>query len=97
MQSELQPDPKEVDTTFEPDLEALNAIQPQATLIGSRMAEKYEELSSIAPTLDMSIDTTNMYESSKQRLHELGALFGKIDQAFKLQKISIVSLMKLKH
>src|SRR5690606_39116660 len=66
-------------------LEALNAMQPQAILIGSRMAEKYNELSSIAPTLDMSIDTANNYESSKQRLHDLGALFGKSDQAVKLQ------------
>lgn len=85
LHSETQPEPKEVGTVFEPDLEALNAMNPQAILIGSRMAEKYDELSSIAPTLDMSIDTTNIYESSKQRLHDLGALFGKSDQALKLQ------------
>lgn len=86
LQSALQPDPKEVGTVFEPDLEALNAMQPQAILVGSRMAEKYDELSSIAPTLDMTIDTANIYESSKQRLHDLGALFGKSDQALKLQQ-----------
>ncbi len=85
LQSKTQPDPKEVGTVFEPDLEALNAMQPQAILVGSRMAEKYDALSSIAPTLDMSIDTANIYESSKQRLHDLGALFGKSDQAAKLQ------------
>jgi iron complex transport system substrate-binding protein len=86
LQSKLQPDPKEVGTVFEPDLEALNAMQPQAILVGSRMAEKYNELSSIAPTLDMTIDTSNIYQSSKQRLHDLGALFGKSDQALKLQQ-----------
>ncbi|MGO2277204.1 MULTISPECIES: siderophore ABC transporter substrate-binding protein [unclassified Psychrobacter] len=86
LHSETQPDPKAVGTVFEPDLEALNAMQPQAILVGSRMAEKYDELSSIAPTLDMSIDTANIYESSKQRLHDLGALFGKSDQAAKLQQ-----------
>ena len=85
LQSNAQPDPKEVGTVFEPNLEALNAMQPQAILVGSRMAEKYNELSSIAPTLDMSIDTANIYASSKQRLHDLGALFGKSDQAAKLQ------------
>ena len=85
LQSKVHPDPKEVGTVFEPDLEALNAMQPQAILIGSRMAEKYNELSNIAPTLDMSIDTANIYESSKRRLHDLGALFGKSDQAVKLQ------------
>ena len=86
LQAKTQPDPKEVGTVFEPDLEALNAMQPQAILVGSRMAEKYNALSSIAPTLDMSIDTANIYESSKQRLHDLGALFGKRDQALKLQQ-----------
>lgn len=86
LQSAAQPNPKEVGTVFEPDLEALNAMQPQAILVGSRMAEKYDALSSIAPTLDMTIDTTNIYESSKQRLHDLGALFGKTEQALKLQQ-----------
>lgn len=85
LHSETQPDPEEVGTLFEPDLEALNAMQPQAILVGSRMAEKYDELANIAPTLDMTIDTANIYESSKQRLHDLGALFGKSDQAVKLQ------------
>jgi iron complex transport system substrate-binding protein len=85
LHSETQPDPEQVGTVFEPDLEALNAMQPQAILVGSRMAEKYDALSSIAPTLDMTIDTANIYESSKQRLHDLGALFGKSAQAAKLQ------------
>lgn len=85
LQSKTQPEPKTVGTVFEPDLEALNAMQPQAILVGSRMAEKYDALSSIAPTLDMTIDTANIYESSNQRLHDLGALFGKSAQAAKLQ------------
>ncbi|MBB3107177.1 iron complex transport system substrate-binding protein [Psychrobacter luti] len=85
LHSKTQPEPKAVGTVFEPDLEALNAMQPQAILVGSRMAEKYDSLSSIAPTLDMTIDAANIYESSKQRLHDLGALFGKSDQAAKLQ------------
>lgn len=86
LSSKNQPDPEEVGTVFEPDLEALNAMQPQAILVGSRMAEKYHELSTIAPTLDMTINTANIYESSKQRLHDLGALFGKSDEALKLQQ-----------
>ncbi|MGO2339659.1 MAG: siderophore ABC transporter substrate-binding protein [Psychrobacter sp.] len=86
LHSKNQPEPTVVGTVFEPDLEALNAMQPQAILVGSRMAEKYDELSNIAPTLDMSIDTANIYESSKQRLADLGALFGKSEQAAKLQQ-----------
>lgn len=85
LQAKNQPEPKEVGTLFEPDLEALNALQPQAILIGSRTAKKYDELASIAPTLDMSVDTADIYESSKRRLSDLGALFGKSEQAAKLQ------------
>lgn len=86
LQPAALPDPEEVGTLFEPDLEALNAMQPQVILIGSRMAEKYNELSNIAPTLDMTIDTANIYESSRQRLQDLGALFGQSDEAAKLQQ-----------
>lgn len=86
LQSKTQPDPKNIGTIFEPNLEALNAMQPQAILIGGRTAPKYDELAKIAPTLDMSIDTTNIYESSKRRLSDLGALFGKREQADRLQQ-----------
>lgn len=86
LQPAALPEPEEVGTLFEPDLEALNALQPQVILIGSRMAEKYNELSNIAPTLDMTIDTANIYDSSRQRLHDLGALFGQSNLAAKLQQ-----------
>lgn len=77
--------PTDIGTVFEPKLEALNTLQPQAILIGGRMAEKYDELANIAPTLDLSLDQANLYESSKQRLAELGALFAKSDKATQLQ------------
>ena len=54
-------------------------------MIAAASAKKYDELSSIAPTLDMSVDTADIYESSKRRLSDLGALFGKSEQAAKLQ------------
>ncbi|MEL0621365.1 ABC transporter substrate-binding protein, partial [Psychrobacter proteolyticus] len=38
LHSETQPEPKSVGTVFEPDLEAFNAMQPHAILVGSRMA-----------------------------------------------------------
>lgn len=86
LQAKNQPEPKAVGTLFEPDLEALNALQPQAILIGGRTAKKYDELSNIALTLDMSVDTADIYQSSKRRLADLGVLFGKSEQAAKLQK-----------
>ncbi len=86
LQADSQRESEDVGTLFEPDFESLSTMQPQAILIGSRMADKYDALSSIAPTLDMSMDTANIYESSKQRLHDLGALFGRSDKALRLQQ-----------
>ncbi len=80
------PESKKIGTLFEPDMEALNEMQPKAILVGSRMAEKYDTLSQMAPTLDLTLDTANIYESSKQRLADLGRLFGKADKAQALQK-----------
>lgn len=79
------PKATEVGTLFEPNIEALHAMKPQAILIGGRMLTKYENLKSIAPTLVVSRDTKNIYVSSKQRLKELGDLFGKTKQAEQLQ------------
>lgn len=83
--AEGTPESKIMGTVFEPDMEALNAMQPKAILVGSRMAEKYDSLSQMAPTLDLTLDTANLYESSKQRLIDLGKLFNKTDKAAELQ------------
>ena len=42
------PESKNIGTLFEPDMEALNQMQPKAILVGSRMAEKYDALSKMA-------------------------------------------------
>ena len=81
-----KPEIKSIGTLFEPDMEALNEMQPKAILVGSRMAEKYDTLNQMAPTLDLTLDTANIYESSKQRLADLGKLFNKADKAQALQK-----------
>ena len=80
------PQSTNIGTLFEPDMEALNQVQPEAILIGSRMAEKYEVLNKMAPTLDLTLDTANIYQSSKQRLADLGKLFNKTDKANQLQQ-----------
>lgn len=78
-------DTEELGTVFEPDLESLDRIQPQAIIIGNRMVQKYDALSSIAPTLDLSVSFADLYASSQQQLSQLGKLFGKSEQAQKLQ------------
>lgn len=86
LKAEGTPEAKDVGTVFEPNMEVLNELQPKAILIGSRMAEKYDSLSQMAPTLDLTLDTANMYESSKQRLADLGKLFNKQQKAQQLQQ-----------
>ena len=85
-QAENTPKAEFVGTIFEPDLEALNALQPQAIIIGNRMSRHYDAVSAIAPTLDLSIDFEDLYGSSKQRLTQLGVLFDKQDKAAQLQQ-----------
>ncbi|WP_233424926.1 siderophore ABC transporter substrate-binding protein [Moraxella canis] len=75
------PEAAEVGTLFEPDLEALNALQPKAVFVGSRMAEKAEEIAKVAPVVNLTIDTKNVYESTKQQLTDFGQLFGKQAEA----------------
>lgn len=75
----------DIGTLFEPNLEALNALKPQAVFIGSRMAEKKAELENVAPVYDLTVDTNDAYAATKQQLTDFGNIFGKQEQALKLQ------------
>lgn len=75
------PDSVEIGTVLEPNLEGLNALQPKAIIVGSRMAEKAEELGKIGTVLNLTIDTKNPYEATKQQLTDFGKLFGKEAEA----------------
>lgn len=82
----LSDKPVNIGTVMEPNFEALNALQPKAIIISSRLVEKYDEMNKIAPTLDFTLDTANAYESSKKNLANLGKLFNKTDKANELQQ-----------
>lgn len=73
-----------IGSLFEPDLESLHALKPQAVFVGSRMADKSEELAKIAPTYNLTIDTNDVYVSTKQQLTDFGKVFGKTAEAEKL-------------
>lgn len=75
------PEPKEIGTLFEPDLEALHALAPKAVFVGSRMAEKSEEIAKVAPVYNLTIDTNNVHEATKTQLTDFGKLFGKEAEA----------------
>lgn len=64
-------------TLFEPDFEKLAALKPDVIFIGGRTAEAYEELSKIAPTIQVSLDYTKYAESFKANEEWYARIFTK--------------------
>jgi iron complex transport system substrate-binding protein len=61
----------------EPDFEAVSAGDPDLIIISGRTAGAYEELSKIAPTIDLSVDAAQPMESFKDQAEKLGTIFNK--------------------
>jgi iron complex transport system substrate-binding protein len=61
----------------EPDFEAISEGAPDLIIISGRTAGAYEELSKIAPTIDLSVDAATPVESFKEVSTTLGEIFGK--------------------
>jgi iron complex transport system substrate-binding protein len=61
----------------EPDFEAISAGAPDLIIISGRTAGAYEELSKIAPTIDLTLDASTPMESFKAQTVTLGKIFGK--------------------
>jgi len=64
-------------TLFEPDFETIYDLAPDLIIISGRAAEAYDDLSEIAPTIHIGVDTTNYVESFKENSTLLGEIFGK--------------------
>ncbi|WP_102693681.1 siderophore ABC transporter substrate-binding protein [Rummeliibacillus pycnus] len=73
-------DYENVGSLKEPDLEKLATIQPDVIFISGRQASLYEELSKIAPTVYVGLDTSNYMDSFKKNTELAGQIFGKEDQ-----------------
>ncbi|MGE7763866.1 siderophore ABC transporter substrate-binding protein [Peribacillus sp. NPDC096540] len=67
----------------EPDFEKINEIAPDLILISGRQSDAYEELSKIAPTVYVGVDTTKYMESFEENVTLLGKIFGKEEEAAK--------------
>ncbi len=65
----------------EPDLEKINAMQPDLILISGRQADFYEDLKAIAPTLYVGIDNTRPMDSMKENVEMLGEIFNVKEKA----------------
>ncbi|WP_422657419.1 siderophore ABC transporter substrate-binding protein [Paenibacillus sp. EC2-1] len=64
----------------EPDFEKINKIKPDLIIISGRQSDAYKELSEIAPTIFMGVDTSKYMDSFKENMNTLGQIFGKEDQ-----------------
>ncbi|WP_455769275.1 siderophore ABC transporter substrate-binding protein [Peribacillus butanolivorans] len=67
----------------EPDFEKINEIAPDLILISGRQSDAYEELSKIASTVYVGVDTTKYMESFEENVTLLGKIFGKEKEAAK--------------
>jgi len=72
---------EKVGTLFEPDLEAVAALEPDLIIVGGRSQPKYANLAAIAPTIDLSVDNDHYLSSVETNVRILGTIFDKTAQA----------------
>lgn len=70
-----------VGTVKTPDLEAVMACEPDLILMGGRMAEYYDELNEIAPTLRLTtVSDEGLVEAIRANAKTIGTIFGETEQ-----------------
>lgn len=82
----------------EPDFDKIAEINPELIIISGRQATLYDELSNIAPTIYLDIDTENYMESFEHHLNIIGEIFDMENElATELEKIeeSIIELQEI--
>jgi iron complex transport system substrate-binding protein len=70
-----------IGTLTEPDLEVIAEQDPDLIIISASTAGAYAELSGIAPTIDLSVNTSAPMESFSQNVTALGEVFDKEAEA----------------
>lgn len=68
-------------TLHEPDLEKLAVLNPDLIIAGGRSQSVVGALSEVAPTIDMTIEGTDLVDEAKARTTAYGAIFGKETEA----------------
>ncbi|WP_324668611.1 siderophore ABC transporter substrate-binding protein [Geochorda subterranea] len=69
-----------VGSLTEPDFERIEVLRPDVIFISGRQSSHYAELSRLAPTIYMGIDTADYLASFESNMRLLGRVFGKQEQ-----------------
>lgn len=80
----LQSDAEVVGDLFEPDLEALSALDPDLIILGGRSSTRVEAAAQVAQAIDMTMDGDDLVDQAKARLLEYGRLFDRETAARKI-------------
>jgi len=70
------PEYAKVGTLFEPDLDAVRALDPDLVIVGGRSARKLPALSAIAPTVDLGTGTDGFFAGVLDTIGTLGRVYG---------------------
>ncbi len=65
----------------EPDFEKLSEVDPDLIIISGRQADLYDQLSELAPTIYLGVDTTDYMNSFEKNVGVIGEIFEKEDEA----------------
>lgn len=80
----LSDDMLRIGSLQEPDIEGIAAARPDLAIIGGRSRASYGILSRIVPTLDSSVDNSDILEGVKANLRSYGEIFGRQERAAEL-------------
>ncbi|WP_336294595.1 siderophore ABC transporter substrate-binding protein [Bartonella sp. CB169] len=72
-----------IGTIFEPDYEKIATLQPDLIIISARTQPKYNDLSKIAPTIDLTVGNKSPLEDIERNIVILGKVFNKEKEAEK--------------
>lgn len=73
-------DYENVGSLKEPDFDKLAEIDPDLIIISGRQAELYDQLTELAPTIYLGVDTTRYMDSFKENLDVIGKIWGKEEE-----------------
>lgn len=66
-----------VGTLKEPDMEKIFELSPDLIIMSGRLVDYYDELSKIAPTVNLAVDNENYLESFTTNMNVVGQIFNK--------------------